>query len=467
MRHQFLADLAAHDGRVIAHYARFEQRFLDHFLAKTPWHESIVCTHAIARRLLPDLPRLGIRALSGYFGTSMDEEKRAAGHVHATMRIWRELAHVLDERGVKTFGELDEWLKTTAKPSRSSSVRRFPLPREQRLALPEVPGVYRMLGRDRVVLYVGKATSLKARVNSYYRGKKGEGERKLELVTQVWDLDITPTDTPLHAAILEQREIKAHQPSYNRQFRTLDRAIAWFDPTDFSSWSAEPTDRHHLGPVPSQRSLEAAAWLHAAMNGDIGPLPFVDADETAVRAGLEIFGDELHALGFGLAARADPLVLAEIGAHFRALDEDEGDEADGDGDGDGEGEGDEQHQPQGWTAEDITEYARWIARGVDRTVRRARIFRNLRHGDLEWCSPVTGDRCKISWRAGRVEDPTVALNRAVARPFNLDSYDETAVIVGELKRLIRYDAELTLKTVDATFDSDELGRWFGARTEPR
>ncbi len=441
----------------VAHYARFEQRFLDDFLADEPrWDSSILCTHAIARRLLPELPRLGIRALSGYFGQTMHEDKRARGHVEATTRIWRELVRLLEAQGVLTLDDLREWLENTDKPKRSSRVRRFPLPRERRLGLPEVPGVYRMLGRDGVILYVGKATSLKSRVNSYYRGRKGEGERKLELVTQVWDLDITPTATPLHAAVLEQREIKSHEPPYNQVFRSRGRSLAWFDPTNLTA-RLEPDDAHTIGPLPSLRSMEGVSWLSQALNGDIEPLSFVEIETEVIAAGIEIFTAELAELGWDRSALFDPFSLGAIGAYFRSLDDAEELEEDDDEAAEAPAAQDE------WVAEDVAGYVRWIARGVDRTLRRSEAFQRFGSADLEWESPVGGQLYAVSWRDGLVCDDPKPLESGPPS-YDLASYDETSVLLGELKRLIRYQANLELRTHERTWNAEDLQAFFRGET---
>ena len=85
----------------VAHFARFERSFLEELPVE--W----LCTHEIACRLLPGLPRRGLRALSGYFGHVMEEEKRAPGHVSATVAVWAALVEGLRKSaGVTTLDEI-------------------------------------------------------------------------------------------------------------------------------------------------------------------------------------------------------------------------------------------------------------------------------------------------------------------------------------------------------------------------
>ena len=58
--------------------------------------------------------------------------------------------------------------------------------------VPEQPGVYRMIGEDDLVLYVGKAKNLKRRVSSYFQRTQGS-PRIAIMVSQVLRVDITPT----------------------------------------------------------------------------------------------------------------------------------------------------------------------------------------------------------------------------------------------------------------------------------
>jgi len=83
--------------------------------------------------------------------------------------------------------------------------------------LPDSPGVYFFLGRNRKLLYVGRATSLRSRVRSYFDGRIAETRgpwlaKMLPLVTHV---DYTKTDSVLEAILLEADLIKKFQPPFN------------------------------------------------------------------------------------------------------------------------------------------------------------------------------------------------------------------------------------------------------------
>lgn len=82
--------------------------------------------------------------------------------------------------------------------------------------LPRQPGVYMFMSGSKI-LYIGRATSLKDRVASYF-GKdvlETRGAGILSMIVKAKNLNLMPTDSVLEALLLEAHLIKVHQPPYN------------------------------------------------------------------------------------------------------------------------------------------------------------------------------------------------------------------------------------------------------------
>jgi DNA polymerase-3 subunit epsilon len=243
----------------IIHYARFEKPFLKQLQANA--HDSkafplkIVCTHEIAKRLLPGLPRRGLRAVAGYYGHAVSQQRRSADHALGTAVIWQNFVRQLQaQHGICDLDQLTDWLKITIPESRIRRV--YPMQKALRLNLPDTPGIYRMLRANGDLLYIGKATSLKQRVNSYFRQKGSQAEHTLEMLSQAAKLDVTQTGSALEAAVLESDEIKRHGPPYNVALRKGQRKLT-FCSLDLLSCAAKPDKIHCIGPLPDGNTTAA------------------------------------------------------------------------------------------------------------------------------------------------------------------------------------------------------------------
>jgi DNA polymerase III subunit epsilon len=247
----------------VIHFARFEKPFLIQLnQAHSPRREfpfELICTHEISKRLLPTLPRRSLRALVGYFGHNPPDLKRAADHVRATLLLWKDMVALLEkESGLKTLADLLSWLKEP--PPKKNKRHIYPMSRTRRLTLPDEPGVYRLLGPRAEVLYVGKATSLKTRVNSYFQKQKSHTERSLEMLTRVQEVSVSPTESALEAALLEVDQIRHYQPPYNIALQEQDPRV-WFLSDDLNYKRSRPDRRHRHGPLLDARDLISVGRL--------------------------------------------------------------------------------------------------------------------------------------------------------------------------------------------------------------
>src|SRR3989338_8985426 len=82
--------------------------------------------------------------------------------------------------------------------------------------LPDSPGVY-FFKSGRKILYIGKATSLRDRVRSYFSTGLGDARSSVivAMIEEAKSISWQKTDSVLEALILEANLIKRHQPKYN------------------------------------------------------------------------------------------------------------------------------------------------------------------------------------------------------------------------------------------------------------
>ncbi|MFN6291470.1 MAG: excinuclease ABC subunit UvrC [Candidatus Nanopelagicaceae bacterium] len=83
--------------------------------------------------------------------------------------------------------------------------------------IPDEPGVYRFFNEKNEVVYVGKARSLKNRLNSYFQ--KNVGEKTYRMIHAANRVDWTVVRTEVEALQLEFTWIKEENPAFNVQFK--------------------------------------------------------------------------------------------------------------------------------------------------------------------------------------------------------------------------------------------------------
>ncbi len=122
--------------------------------------------------------------------------------------------------------------------------------------LTKKPGVYRMIGADEEILYVGKARNLKNRVTSYFRAA-GLQAKTMAMVAKIQRIDVTITQSETEALLLEQSLIKQERPPYNIVLRD-DKSYPYIYLTNHPEYprltfhrGAKKRGGKYFGPFPS------------------------------------------------------------------------------------------------------------------------------------------------------------------------------------------------------------------------
>lgn len=414
----------------VIHYAQFEKPFLlDLFnrglgVNALPECMRILCTHRLSKRLFPNLPSQNIRAAAGFFGPAILGPNRVATHVRATVQIWRGLFAELKTRGMSRLSAIETLLQE--KPQKKKTGFDYRLDRVKRLNLPESPGVYRMLDKTGQILYVGKATSLHDRVNSYFRGKKGREPRKLEMMAQVWDIQVTPSTSPLEAALLESDEIKRLNPPYNVALKVGERRLIFYQ-RDFSSCANHQSSIYNKGPYLGHNWIEHLRLLADSLGSAIfkqiffNPLPPED-----LRLGYEI-----HCREYGL----DPLkpysircLLAHGLSLFRKLGPVEPPPTSNEEDG----EINTSEEPVEVLPEEIAaKFGRLFRRAGQEYLRTKKLTRLLNSQVILTEGKTIGFRDGQIRRQGEIR---VASHRLPWAELGIDTYDRMSIVLSEINK---------------------------------
>jgi excinuclease ABC subunit C len=134
-------------------------------------------------------------------------------------------------------------------------------------SIPDAPGSYQFLDRDGRVIYVGKAKSLRQRLNSYFQDPGGLVPRTAQMVSQADHVEWMVVDSESEALLLEHNLIKEFKPRYNVRLKD-DKSYPWLALTVNDEWPRPAVVRgrkrsgvRYFGPYPNVGAIRGTLDL--------------------------------------------------------------------------------------------------------------------------------------------------------------------------------------------------------------
>ena len=192
------------DCTLVAHNAIFDYRMLCTEFNRLgfTYQRQTLCTVALAKKLIPEQASYKLGKLVRSLGIPLSDRHRAAGDARATVKL---LKLLLDKDSEKTI--VKQVLRTK---EQDQVTRKFLHLVEQ---VKPVTGVYYLHNQQGDVIYIGKSTNMRKRVNQHFTGKS---RKSLKIQLETHSVSTEETGNELIALLKEVDEIQLHKPKHNR-----------------------------------------------------------------------------------------------------------------------------------------------------------------------------------------------------------------------------------------------------------
>jgi DNA polymerase-3 subunit epsilon len=256
------------DAVLVGHNFRFDTSFLDAALLRRGGDRLDhvrVDTLPLARRLLgDDVPDHRLATIAHHLSVPTQPCHRAFDDAAATAEVLHALLERAGTLGVLGLDDLLAVPRLRVHPS-SNTLRLT-------ARTPRTPGVYRLLGRRREVLFVGRATNLRSRIRAHFHTSPAQVVPLMVRLTQA--IDWTECADDLEAAVRHARLVREHRPRFNAEHATWrSRAYVKVDARSrvTVARSAKDTKATYLGPfadAATARSVQSAVTRAIALGSD-------------------------------------------------------------------------------------------------------------------------------------------------------------------------------------------------------
>jgi DNA polymerase III subunit epsilon len=217
------------DHRVlVAHNAPFDRRVLRQAFHRigVEWpNPPVLCTAALARKLLPLQRRRGLGMLADALGVEVHVAHRALADAETCARVLCALFPRLCANAVTVADAVA--LCTRRRRRVVGRKRRTPAatppPQLDFADLPSDPGVYLFRDDSGRVLYVGKSISIRSRARAHFAPSSVPADWTIQATV----VDYQSTNSELGALVLENRLIKRHRPPGNIRLARRDERLCY------------------------------------------------------------------------------------------------------------------------------------------------------------------------------------------------------------------------------------------------
>ncbi len=212
------------DSVLVGHNLKFDFSFLESEFNKAELilpevHQ--LCTLKLSRKILPHLPNKSLGTVKSHLRIRHKNTHRALSDAIVTAKVLIKLIKKLEtEYDIKTTKDILSF-QSVPKTNKTFRVIKKKLSEDYN-RLPDKPGVYFFQNSKGKIFYIGKAKSLKKRVQNYFSNTAPRKAKKI--VRQSSRLGFQTTKSELTALLAEAELIKKHNPPLNTLLKKYSRS---------------------------------------------------------------------------------------------------------------------------------------------------------------------------------------------------------------------------------------------------
>ncbi|MEW5675756.1 exonuclease domain-containing protein [Flavobacterium enshiense] len=192
---------------IVAHNASFDYRILQTEFRRLGFEfkKPTLCTVELSKKLLPGHKSYSLGKLVRELGIPMADRHRASGDAMATVKLFKMLlSKDLEKEIVKSYVKTE--IKAGISPKLMDLID----------GVPSKTGIYYIHREDGTIIYIGKSSNIKKRVNQHFTGTSRKAKK---IQNEVFAVTYEETGSELIALLKESEEIKINKPIYNRSQR--------------------------------------------------------------------------------------------------------------------------------------------------------------------------------------------------------------------------------------------------------